>query len=116
MNTSTTTDGAVSERLPAKSATTNWVLALLTLPAAAAVVGYAFVRVMGMAACTTATCPRMGPGELGFTAIVYGTPAVAIAAVLLSFVTARKPRGIAVPVIAWLLIIIAAAAILLTFP
>jgi hypothetical protein len=115
MNTSTTTDGAVSER-PAKFASTNWVLALLTLPAAAAVVGYAFVRVMGMAACTTATCPRMGPGELGFTAIVYGTPAVAIAAVLLSFVTARKPRGIAVPVIAWLLIIIAAAAILLTFP
>jgi hypothetical protein len=94
----------------------NWVLALLTLPAAAAVVGYAFLQVMGTAACSDRSCPRLGPGEIGFAIITYGAPAVAILAVLLSFVTARKPRGILVPVIAFVLLIVAAVVLFLTFP
>jgi hypothetical protein len=94
----------------------NWVLALLTLPAAAAVVGYAFLQVMGTAACSDGSCPRLGPGEAGFSLIVYGAPAVAIVAVLLTFFTARKPRGILVPVVAFVLLVIAAIVLFLTFP
>ena len=94
----------------------NWVLALLTLPAAAAVVGYAFLQMMGTAACSDGSCPRLGPGEAGFSLIVYGAPAVAIVAVLLTFFTARKPRGILVPVVAFVLLVIAAIVLFLTFP
>ena len=94
----------------------NWVLALLTLPAAAAVVGYAFLQVMGTAACSDKSCPKLGPGELGFSLIVYGAPVVAILAVLLSFFTARKPRGIVVPVVALVLLVVAAVVLFLTFP
>jgi hypothetical protein len=94
----------------------NWVLALLTLPAAAAVVGYAFLQVMGTAACSDGSCPRLGPGEAGFSLIVYGAPAVAIIAVLLTFFTARKPRGILVPVVAFVLLVVAAIVLFLTFP
>lgn len=94
----------------------NWVLALLTLPAAAAVVGYAYLQVLGTAACSSGSCPRLGPGQLGFTLITYGAPVVAIVAVLLSFVTARKPQGILVPVIAFALLVAAAAVLFVTFP
>jgi hypothetical protein len=94
----------------------NWALALLTLPAAAAVVGYAYLQVLGTAACSNGSCPRLGPGEAGFTVITYGAPVVAILAVLLSFVTARRPRGILVPIAAFVLLIIAAVALFLTFP
>ncbi len=94
----------------------NWVLALLTLPAAAAVVGYSLLQVMGTAGCSDGSCARLGPGELGFSLIVYGAPAVAILAVLLSFFTARKPRGIVVPVIAFVLLVVAAVVLFLTFP
>jgi hypothetical protein len=101
----------------AGSPTVNWVLALLTLPAAGAVVAYAFLQVLGTAACSDRTsCPRLGPGEIGFTLIIYGAPAVAVLAVLLSFVTARKPRGVLVPVIAFGLLIVAAVVLFLTFP
>jgi hypothetical protein len=94
----------------------NWVLALLTLPAAAAVVGYAFLQVMGTAACSAQACPRLGPGEIGFSLITYGAPVVAVLAVALSFVTARKRRGILVPAIAFVLLIVAALVLFLTFP
>ena len=101
----------------AGSPTLNWVLALLTLPAAGAVVVYAFLQVLGTAGCTDrTTCPRLGPGEVGFTLIIYGAPAVAVLAVLLSFVTAGKPRGILVPIVAFGLLIVAAVVLFLTFP
>jgi hypothetical protein len=94
----------------------NWVLAFLTLPAAAAVVGYAFLQVMGTAACSDRACPKLGPSDFVFGLITYGAPAVAVLAVLLSFFTARKPRGILVPVIAFVLLIVAAVVLFLTFP
>jgi hypothetical protein len=94
----------------------NWVLAFCTLPAAAAVVGYAFLQVMGTAACSDNSCAKLGPGEFGFTLIVYGAPAVAVLTLLISLVTARKPRGILVPVAAFALLIVAAVVLFLTFP
>jgi hypothetical protein len=46
---------------------------------------------------------------------MYGSPVVAAAAVAMSFFTARRERGILVPVIAWALLIIAAAVLALSF-
>ena len=85
----------------------NWVLALATLPGAVAVVVFLYMQVLGTAGCNDQPCPRQGPGELGFTFIQYGVPAVAVAAVVLSFFTARRRGGILVPLVAWALLIAA---------
>ncbi|WP_210083587.1 hypothetical protein [Mycobacterium sp. OAE908] len=93
--------------------TANWVLALATVPGAIAVVVFLYMQIMGTAGCNKQPCPREGPGELGFTLIQYGAPAVAVVAVVLSFFTARRPGGFIVPVVAWLLLI--AAFVVLAF-
>ena len=46
---------------------------------------------------------------------MYGAPVVAAAAIALSFFTARRPRGVLVPLIAWAILVIAAAILALTF-
>jgi hypothetical protein len=91
----------------------NWVLALATIPGAIAVVVFLYMQILGTAGCNKQPCPREGPGELGFTLIQYGAPAVAVIAVILSFFTARRRGGIVVPVAAWLLLI--AAFVVLAF-
>ncbi|MFG1934344.1 hypothetical protein ACGFK1_27430 [Mycobacterium sp. NPDC048908] len=93
--------------------TANWVLALATVPGAIAVVVFLYVQVLGTAGCNHQPCPRQGPGELGFTLIQYGTPIVAVAAVVLSFFTARHRNGFIVPLVAWLVLI--AAFVVLAF-
>jgi hypothetical protein len=98
-----------------KRAVVNWILALLTIPGAGAVVVYSYLQVLSTAACTGGTCTRLGPGEDVFGLIMYGSPVVAAAAIAMSFFTARRERGILIPVIAWALLIIAAAALALTF-
>ncbi|HTI75315.1 MAG TPA: hypothetical protein VL634_09985 [Mycobacterium sp.] len=94
---------------------TNWVLALATIPGAIAVVAFLYMQIMGTAGCTHQPCPRTGPGELGFVLIQYGAPAVAVIAVVLSFFTARRRRGIVVPAVAWLLLIAAVAVLAFSF-
>jgi hypothetical protein len=94
-----------------KRTAVNWILAILTAPAALAVVVYSYLQVLGSAGCSGGTCAKVGPGETVFGLIEYGTPVVAVVAVALSFVTASRRYGIAVPAIA--LAIIAAAAIVL---
>ncbi|MET0454782.1 MAG: hypothetical protein ABW137_23330 [Mycobacterium sp.] len=93
----------------------NWLLALLTIPGAAAVVGYAYLQVLGTAACTPAACAGIGPSETVFGLITYGTPVVAVAAVVLSFVTAKRRNGWIVPAVAWAVIAVAAITLLVTF-
>jgi hypothetical protein len=95
--------------------TLNWVLALLTIPGAIAVVGYSYLQVLSTASCVQGTCTRVGPGEDVFGLIMYGSPVVAAAAVALSFFTARRARGFLVPLIAWAILVIAAAILALTF-
>lgn len=82
----------------------------------AAVVIFAYVSVLGTAGCSNQTCPRLGPGEVGFTLIVYGAPIGALAAVAASIVTARRRRGILVPIAAWLLLIAGFVMLAVTFP
>jgi hypothetical protein len=86
---------------------TNWILALATVPGAIAVVVFLYMQILGSAGCSDQTCPRRGPGELGFTLIQYGLPIVAVVTVALSFFTARRRGGILVPGVAWLLLIAA---------
>jgi hypothetical protein len=97
-----------------KRAVVNWVLALLTIPGAVAVVVYSYLQVLSTAGCTSA-CTRVGPGEFVFGLIMYGTPFVAVAAIALSFFTARRARGFLVPVVAWALLVVAFAILALTF-
>jgi hypothetical protein len=94
---------------------TNWVLAGLALVGAFAVVGFAYLRVLGTAACTDSACGGVGPSELVFSLILYGTPIVAVVGVIVSFLTARHRWGIAVPVASWAAVAIALIILLVTF-
>jgi hypothetical protein len=76
----------------------NWVLALLTVPATAAVLIFALGAVMSTAACSDKQCPNLGPGGIGFGVLFYGAPVVALVAIVVSFFTARRRWGIVVPV------------------
>ena len=108
-------EAAIDEAAADMGRTANWVLALATVPGAIAVVVYLYMQIMGTAGCNKQPCPRQGPGELGFTLIQYGAPAVAVVAVVLSFFTARRRGGIIVPAVAWLLLITAFVVLAFSF-
>jgi len=93
----------------------NWALALGTVLGAIAVEIYAYVRVLGMAACSDEACPNLGPGEVGYSIIVYGAPVVAVIAIALSVVTANRRRGILVPLAAWAILVVFAIVLTVTF-
>lgn len=103
----------LEHRARAGSAVRNWVLALSTILGAAALVVFAYGKVMGTAACTADTCEV--PSEGLFTVLLYGPPVVAAVAVLLSFFTARRRKGILVPVIAWVLLAVDLVLLLVSF-
>ncbi|TLH74193.1 hypothetical protein C1S82_12705 [Mycolicibacterium cosmeticum] len=96
------------------SSVLNWVLALATIPAAAAVVGFAYMQIMGTAGCSEPDCAHLN--TLGFTLIQYGVPAVAGLAVVASFVTARRRRGVLAPLAAWAVIAAAVLVLIVSFP
>ena len=87
--------------------TLNWVLAVATVPAAIGIVGLVYLQIMGTAGCTTPDCPTLS--ETTFTLLQFGVPAVAVVAVVASFFTASTRPGVWVPIIAWALLILAAA-------
>ena len=93
----------------------NWILALLTIPGALAVVGFAYMQVLGTAACTDKTCGGLGPSETVFGLILYGSPFVPVVAIALSFFTARRRLGFIVPACAWALLVAGFAILALTF-
>lgn len=103
-----------STRSTDKSPVLNWVLAVATIPAAAAVVGFAYMQILGTAGCSAPDCASLN--TLGFTLIQYGVPAVAGLAVVASFVTARRRGGVLVPLAAWVVIAVAVIVLILTFP
>ena len=107
--------GAHDTELGRAGRLTNWILALATIPGAIAVVVFLYMEILGTAGCNDQPCPRQGPGELGFTIIQYGAPAVAVVTVVLSFFTARRRNGILVSVVAWLLLIAAFVVLVFSF-
>lgn len=90
-------------------------LAVFAVVGAFAVVGFAYLQVLGTAACTDKACGGLGPGELGFSLILYGPPIVAVAGLLASFFTARRRWGIVVPSCVWTVIVVAAVVLVATF-
>jgi hypothetical protein len=75
----------------------NWALAVLTAPVAAGAVIFAVGAAVSMAACSSASCPGLGPDGLVYTVLVYGAPLVATVTIIVSVFTAKRPRGVVVP-------------------
>lgn len=89
--------------------------AVLALVASLAVVAFAYLSVLGTAACTDGTCGGTGPSETMFGVIFYGTPIVGLLAVLASFVTAKRRFGFVVPLMAWVVVAVAVVVLVATF-
>lgn len=83
----------------------NWGLALALVPAAAIVMLFALGAVMGTAGCSDGSCPNLGHGGIDFGVAFYGAPAVAVIVIVISFVTAKRRGGIAVPLFGWALLV-----------
>jgi hypothetical protein len=83
----------------------NWGLALATVPAAAIVMLFALGAVMSTAGCTDRSCPNLGRGGIDFGIAFYGAPVVAFVVLVLSFFTAKRRGGIAVPLCGWALLV-----------
>jgi hypothetical protein len=83
----------------------NWGLALSTVPGAAIVMLFALGAVMSTDSCGDRSCPNLGRGGIDFGVAFYGAPVVAFLVLVLSFFTAKRRGGIAVPVCGWALLI-----------
>ncbi|WAJ44945.1 hypothetical protein OK015_28340 [Mycobacterium sp. Aquia_216] len=83
----------------------NWGLALSTVPAAAIVMLFALGAVMSTDGCTDRTCPNLGHGGIDFGVAFYGAPMVAFVVILITFFTAKRRGGIAVPLCGWALLV-----------
>ncbi|BBZ11647.1 hypothetical protein [Mycobacterium branderi] len=83
----------------------NWVLALLTIPAAAVVLVFTLGAVMSTAACSDKECPNLGPHGIGFGVLFYGAPVLSAVTIVVSFFTARQRWGFVVPLCALALLV-----------
>jgi hypothetical protein len=79
----------------------NWVLAVLTVPAALFVMAVGFGGAMGTDRCAYEDCARRGPPFLVFMLLFYGAPLVAVLSIVASFRTARRSWGVLVPLAAF---------------
>ncbi len=93
----------------------NWALALLTIPGAIAVVIFQYIQILGTAACSDRNCPHLDSSPVGFVIIQYGSPAVAVATIVLSIFFAKRRFGFLVPVCAWTFLAVAVAVLIVTF-
>ena len=69
---------------------------------------FALGAVMSTDACTDHRCPSLGRGGSAFCdfgVAFYGAPAVALVVILVSFFTAKRRGGIAVPLCGWALLV-----------
>jgi len=83
----------------------NWGLALSTVPAAAIVMLFALGAVMSTDGCSDRVCEDLGGGGIDFHVAFYGAPAVAFVVIVISFFTAKRRGGIAVPLCGWGLLV-----------
>lgn len=88
-----------------RRAIVNWVLALLTVPAAILVVVFAIGAAMSMAGCSAPACPGMGPSGLVYGVLLYGAPVISVVTLVISIFTAFRRYGFIVPVIALALLL-----------
>lgn len=83
----------------------NWVLALVTVPAAAIVMLFALGAVMSTDSCTDRRCPGLSAG-INFDVLFYAPPTVAVLVIVASVFTAKRRAGIAVPLGALALLVV----------
>ncbi|HEX7322975.1 MAG TPA: hypothetical protein VF299_08590 [Mycobacterium sp.] len=105
----------VPARLPRDWTWVNWVLTLSTAAAAALVMTYALSGALSVGGCSTAGCPDLGANAPVFNMLFYGAAVVAVAVMLGSFFTARRPAGIILPLSGWALLVADVAALAVTF-
>ncbi|OBK14645.1 hypothetical protein A5636_07350 [Mycobacterium asiaticum] len=93
----------------------NWALALLTIPAAVAIVIFALGAAMSFAACSGSQCPELGPDGVVYGVLLYGAPVVAFLTIVVSLFTAFRRRGFIVPLIGLGLLLADFAAVAILF-
>jgi hypothetical protein len=83
----------------------NWALAICTVPAAAMVMLFALGAVLSTDACSDGACPNVGRGGIDFGVAFYSAPVVASVVIVISLFTAKRRRGIVVPLCGWALLV-----------
>lgn len=83
----------------------NWGLAICTVPGAALVMLFALGAVMSTDACNEPHAQIWVAGGIDFGVVFYGAPVVAFVVIVLSFFTAKRRGGLAVPLCGWALLI-----------
>ena len=83
----------------------NWGVALSTVPAAAIVMLFALGAVMSTDGCAAHSCQTLGHGGIDFGVAFYGAPLVAFVVIVISFFTAKRRKGIVVPLFGWVLLV-----------
>jgi hypothetical protein len=83
----------------------NWGVALSTVPAAAIVMLFALGAVMSTDGCADHSCPTLGHGGIDFGVAFYAAPLVAFVVIVISFFTAKRRKGIVVPLCGWALLV-----------
>jgi hypothetical protein len=93
----------------------NWILAVLTVPAALFVMLVGFAAAMGTDRCAYEDCPRQGPPYLVMTLLFFGAPLVSLLTIIVSVRTARRGWGFAIPLAAFALFSIDVVVLYLSF-
>jgi hypothetical protein len=79
----------------------NWILAVLTVPAALFVMLVGFGGAMGTDRCAYEDCPRQGPPFLVMTLLFFGAPLVSLLTIIASIRTAKRVWGVVIPLAAF---------------
>lgn len=93
----------------------NWVLALLTVPGAVVVRLFALGAVTSLDQCNDHPCRNTGPSDFVFGLLYDGAIVVALATIAVSFFTAKRRRGILVPLCGLALLAIDVAVLTISF-
>jgi hypothetical protein len=93
----------------------NWILAVLTVPAALFVMLVGFAAAMGTDRCAYEDCPRQGPPYLVMTLLFFGAPSVSLFTIIASIRTAKRVWGVVIPLAAFALFSIDVVVLYLSF-
>lgn len=93
----------------------NWVLSLLTAPAAATLMAFALSRVSGSALCSRAACPELKVNGSLFGLLYHGAAGIAALTLFLAFFLATHRRGMVVWACGWALLAVDLAVLVLRF-
>ncbi|ORB18319.1 hypothetical protein BST37_01515 [Mycobacterium noviomagense] len=93
----------------------NWILALLTVPAALLVMAIGFAGAMSTDRCAYQYCAHQGPPMPIFVVLFYGAPVIAVLTIVVSRRTAKRGWGILIPLATYVVFACDIAVLYLTF-